>query len=94
MKIKDILQEEEWEKSPTGSFQTKKVSVDPETGQVSWDVEYTPLIGLDADLEDAYEEFKKAIRKHPDDEKLEKLFEVFAAFKRQFRSHVTRKYGR
>ena len=90
MKIRDILKEQE---SP--DFKTTKVSgPDPVTGQMTWDVEYTPLKGVDDNLEDAYQDFKKILRKYPTDEKLEKLFQVFAQFKRQYRSHVTRRYGR
>jgi len=89
MKIKDILKEE----SP--DFKTKKVSgPDPVTGQMTWDVEYTPLIGVDKNFEEAYQDFKKILKKYPTDEKLEKLFQIFAQFKRQYRSHVTRRYGR
>ena len=45
MKIKDIL-EQEW-RQDTPSFKTKKTGVDPETGTISWDIEYTPLKGVD-----------------------------------------------
>ena len=89
MKIKDILKEE------NPDFTTKKVSgPHPVTGQMTWDVEYTPLKGVDDNLEDAYQDFKKILRKYPTDEKLEKLFQIFSQFKRQYRSHVTRRYGR
>lgn len=93
MKIKDILKEEEW-RQDTPSFKTKKTGVDPETGTISWDIEYTPLKGVDKAIDKAYEEYKDVLKKYPDDQKLEKLFDIFAAFKRQFRMHVTRKYGR
>ena len=89
MKIKDILKEE------NPDFKTTKVSgPDPVTGQMTWDVEYTPLIGVDDNLEDAYQDFKKILRKYPTVERLQKLFNVFSQFKRQYRSHVTRRYGR
>jgi len=52
------------------------------------------LIGVDDNLEDAYQDFKKILRKYPTDERLQKLFNVFSQFKRQYRSHVTRRYGR
>jgi hypothetical protein len=89
MKIKDILKEE------NPDFTTKKVSgPDPVTGQMTWDVEYTPLIGVDDNLEDAYQDFKKILKKYPTDERLQKLFDVFSQFKRQYRAHVTRRYDR
>ena len=69
-----------------------KVKTDPETGTISWTIEYTPLKGVDNAIDNAYE-YKKVLRKYPDDQKLEKLFDIFAAFKKQFRMHVTRKYG-
>jgi len=92
MKIKDIL-EQEW-KQDAPEFKTKETGVDPVTGQISWDVEYTPLIGVYIFIEKAYNQYKGVLKKYPDDQKLDKLFDIFAAFKREFRKHVTRKYGR
>lgn len=92
MKIKDIL-EQEW-RQDTPSFKTKKTGVDPETGTISWDIEYTPLKGVDRAIDKAYDEYKDVLKKYPDDQKLEKLFDIFASFKKQFRTHVSRKYGR
>lgn len=92
MKIKDIL-EQDW-KQDSPEFKSKETGVDPETGGISWDIEYTPLTGVDKAIEKAFNEYKDALKKYPNDQKLEKLFEVFAAFKREYRKHVTRKYGR
>lgn len=75
-------------------FTTKQTGYDPETGQISWDVEYTPLIDLRNEVEDLFEAYKKTIQKYPDDEKLNKLFEVYSSFKRAFKTHVNRRYGR
>jgi hypothetical protein len=88
MKIKDILKEDQED------FKFTKTGTDPETGQVSWDVEYTPMIRLRKEVEELYEAFKKTLGKYPDDQKLEKFFEVYSSFKRQFKTHVNRKYGR
>lgn len=92
MKIKDLL-EQDW-KQDTPGFKSKQTDVDPETGSISWDIEYTPLTGVDKAVERAYQEYKDALQKHPEDQKLEKLFDVFAAWKREFRKHVSRKYGK
>ena len=92
MKIKDILEQEWQQDSP--DFKTRQTGVDPVTGQISWDVEYTPLKGVDSAIQDAYDDYKAVLRKYPDDERLEKLFDVFASFKKAFRQHVNRKYGR
>ena len=92
MKIKDILEQEWRQDSP--DFKTKQTGVDPVTGQISWDVEYTPLKGVDNAIQDAYDDYKAVLRKYPDDERLEKLFDIFASFKKAFRQHVNRKYGR
>lgn len=92
MKIKDIL-EQEW-KQDSPEFKSKQTGVDPETGRISWDIEYTPLKGVDTAIEKAYDEYKDVLKKYPDDQKLDKLFDIFAVFKREFRKHVTRKYGR
>ena len=92
MKIKDILEQDWRQDSP--EFKSKQTGVNPETGQTSWDIEYTPLIGVDKAIDRAYEQYKHVLRKYPEDQKLEKMFDIFAAFKREFRKHVTRKYGR
>ena len=92
MKIKDILEQEWRQDSP--DFKTKQVGKDPVTGQISWEVEYTPLKGVDTAIQEAYDDYKKVLKKYPDDERLEKLFDVFASFKKAFRQHVNRKYGR
>jgi len=41
MKIKDIL-EQEW-RQDNPQFKSKQTGIDPVTGQISWDIEYTPL---------------------------------------------------
>lgn len=92
MKIKDILEQEWRQDSP--QFRTKQTDIDPVTGRISWEVDYTPLQGVDKALEEAYQEFKDAIKKHPNDEKLDKLFNTFASFKKVFRTHLNRKYAK
>lgn len=88
MKIKDILKEDRED------FKTTKTGKDPVTGQITWDVEYTPMIRLRKEVEELYQAFKETTKKYPDDQKLEKFFEVYSSFKRQFKTHVNRKYGR
>ena len=92
MKIKDIL-EQEW-KQDNAQFKSKQTGIDPVTGQISWDIEYTPLKGADEAIQKAYDELKKALKKHPYDQKLEQLFNVYASFKKAFRTHLNRKYGK
>lgn len=92
MKIKKIL-EQDW-KQDRPEFKSKETGVDPVTGRIEWDIEYTPLKGVDKSIEKAYQEFKDVLKKHPEDHKLDKLFEVFSSFKREFRRHVSKKYGR
>lgn len=94
MKIRDILREQEDWKQDSPEFKTKQSGFNPETGQYTWDVEYTPLKGVDKAIEDAFQEYKDVLKKYPEDQKLEKLFDVFAAWKREFRKHVSRKYGK
>lgn len=92
MTLKEIY-EQDWEQDTPG-FKTKQTNIDPITGQITWDVEYTPLTDIDKSIEDVYSDFKEALRKHPEDQKLEQLFDSFAAWKREFRRHISRKYGR
>jgi hypothetical protein len=93
MKIQDILREEDW-KQDDPDFKTKKTGVDPVTGTISWDIEYTPLKGVDDAIENAYQDYKKILKKYPHDQKLDQLFNVFSAFKKAYRTHVNRKYGK
>ena len=73
-------------------FKTTKTNVDPETGQITWDVEYTPLAKIDDDLEDLVNELERAVSKHPKDEKLQQYFTFLKNFKKGFRTHVTKHY--
>lgn len=88
MKIKDLLNED------NDNFKLTDKKVNPETGQISFNVEYTPMIRLRKEVEELYDAFKDTLQKYPEDQKLEKFFDVFASFKRQFKTHVNRKYGR
>ena len=89
MKLVDIILEEK----PKG-FTTKQTDYDAVTGQYSWDVDYTPLISIDKELESIYGDFKDAVKKYPTDQKLERLFNEFSSFKKQLRTHISLKYGR
>jgi hypothetical protein len=93
MKIKDILNEDDWRQDST-TFKSKKTGTDPVTGTVSWDIKYTPLKRVDTAIQSAYDNYKDVLKKYPEDQKLEQLFNVFASFKKAFRQHVNRKYGR
>ena len=93
MKIQDILREEKWSQDST-DFKSKKTGVDPVTGTISWDIEYTPLKGVDDAIEDAYQDYKAVLKKYPEDQKLEQLFNIFSSFKKAYRTHVNRKYGK
>ena len=70
MKIQDILKEEKWSQDST-DFKSKKTGVDPVTGTISWDIEYTPLKGVDDAIEDAYQDYKAVLKKYPEDQKLD-----------------------
>ena len=87
MKLVDIIYEDD-----ALGFKTTQTGVDPETGQVTWDVEYTPLIKIDSDLEQLANELELAVEKHPEDEKLKQYNDILKNFKKSFRNHVTRKY--
>ena len=87
MKLTDLI----FENDALG-FKTTKSNIDPETGQITWDVEYTPLIKIDDDLEGLVDELERAIKKHPEDIKLEQYFTLLKNFKKSFRTHVTKHY--
>lgn len=90
MKLRNIIFNENQDKF--NDFSTKKTAVDPTTGQISWDVKYTPMISLDNNLEELYQDFKDVIKENPNDIKLEELFKAFSSLKRNIRTHISRKY--
>jgi len=73
-------------------FSSKKTAVDPVTGQITWDVEYTPIISLDNNLEELYQDFQDVVEKYPDDNKLQQMSNQFYNLKRNIRSHISKKY--
>lgn len=75
-------------------FNLTNKQVDPETGAVSHTVVYTPMVTLQREVEELYEAFKRTLKQYPEDSKLEKFFDVYASFKRQFKTHVNRKYNK
>jgi len=89
MKLVNIIYEED-----AKSFKTTQTAVDPETGQITWDVEYTPLVRIDGELEDLATELDTAVRKYPEDQKLQQYNELFKNFKKAFRTHVTKHYSK
>lgn len=90
MKLSNIIFKENDNKFD--DFSTKKTGVNPTTGQISWDVSYTPMISLDKNLEELYQDFKDVTKENPDDTKLEELFNTFSSLKRNIRTHISRKY--
>ncbi len=88
MKIKDILKEE-----PDGGRLVNK-KIDPVTGTISHDVRYNNIYYLRKEVEELNDAFKDTIEDYPNDEQLYKLFTVYSKFKRAFKTHVNRKYGR
>jgi hypothetical protein len=85
MKLKDIIFEQE-------SFSTQKVDKDKETGTITWDVTYTPIISLDRNMQRMYNDFVDVLRKYPNDPKLEQIFSDFSNMKKNLRTHITRRY--
>ena len=87
MKLVDIIKED----NGLG-FTTKQTHVDPETGQVTWDVEYTPLTKIDSDLDKMLYQLEKAVKDNPGDAKLASMVDIYRNWKKAFRTHVTRTY--
>jgi len=88
MKIKDILKEE------TAESRLVNKRIDPDTGAISHDVRYNNIYYLRKEVEELNDAFKETIEDYPNDEQLYKLFTVYSKFKRAFKTHVNRKYGR
>lgn len=88
MKLTDIIKEDK-----NYDFTSKQTGIDPVTGKISWDIEYSPLNNADESIEKAYLNIEKAVKDNPNDKILLKMLEVLGAFKKSFRTHVTKKYS-
>jgi carbamate kinase len=87
IKLLNILEEQ-------NRFKTTKIDKDPQTGTITWKVEYTPLLSLNKNLDKVYSDFQKAAEKNLNDTKLQEYLEAFALLKKGLRSHITRTYGK
>lgn len=88
MKLKDIILDE------AKGFTLTNKEIDPETGAITHKVTYEPIVDLRREIEELNSAFKKTLQQYPEDQKLEQFYEVYASFKRKFKTHVNRKYGR
>ena len=88
MKLKDIILDE------AKGFTLTDKEIDPETGAITHKVTYEPIVDLRREVEELNSAFKKTLQQYPEDQKLEQFYEVYASFKRKFKTHVNRKYGR
>jgi len=93
MKLAKIIETAEW-KQDSDTFSSKKTGVNPTTGTVSWDIDYTPLHAVVGDLEDTAEHLKEAIKDHREDQELYELYMEFRTFKRKLKTHINRKYSK
>lgn len=101
MKLKQILLEQDekqsqdyWQQSRDKSFKTQRTKFNPETGQISWDVEFTPLSALRDTITQATEYFKDTLRKYPEDYRLNHLYSKFMGFKKAFSTYMNQKYNK
>jgi len=85
MKITDLLEDND-------AFSTKKTHVDPETGTVTWDVDYSTILDADKQIDKAVDALEHVARQRQDDPKLEKLVELARKLRKSYRMHTTRKY--
>lgn len=76
------------------SFTSKETGTDPVTGTVSWDISYSPVREIEKGLEKILIQHSSLLEQHPEDEKLKKMFEILSNYKKSFKSHITRKYGK
>jgi hypothetical protein len=73
VKLKKILNEI---RKPERGFKTQRIKKDPETGSISWDVEYNfSLEDIYKDLDKVVLGMSKAIRQNPNDRRLIDLFQ-------------------
>lgn len=76
------------------SFTSKETGTDPVTGAVSWDITYSPVREIEKGLEKVIELHSKLLEENPEDKKLEKMFQILSNYKKSFKTHITRNYGK
>jgi len=92
IKLIDLLQEEKIERR--NPFQTTKTDINPETGQITWDINYDALTRLNKALEELSRSFDIMAKRYPQDNKLQKYAEDFKNFKKKIRMHITKNYNK
>lgn len=83
MKLTNLIVEED-------SFTFTNKQVDPETGRISWTVEYHPVIKTTKSLEEAEKNLKALVNRDPEDELIKELYVELRALRKLF----VRKYGK
>jgi hypothetical protein len=86
IKLNEIIKESR------ASFSTSKQEVDPETGQISWQVKYHPAKELEKTLTGVQEQIEKLIRNNPKDIKLIEFYDLYRKFKKSFNTHLNKQY--
>jgi hypothetical protein len=89
IQLRNILKEEV---TPRTTFTTNQQGIDPETGQIKWDVKYHPAKGLEKGLEDLKEQMELLIRQNPKDLKLIELYDTFRKYKKILNTHLNKQY--
>lgn len=66
--------------------------LDPESGEIHYKVNYGPLRVVDAQLDHIAYNLTRALSEYPDDIHLDSLVYAFLQWKKNYRTHIGRKY--
>lgn len=72
------------------SFKLSNRTIDPETGRVSYTVEYDPVVKTKRSLEETESNIRALVKRDPDDSLLRELYIQIKALHRQFDKKYTK----
>lgn len=93
MKLKKVNEDNTPKKTSRDyNIYTKVIDKDPDTGAVTWNVEYERFNALNRKLKDLVDAFDSAIKKYPEDEVLQKYLDIFKELKKRLLTYITKHY--
>jgi hypothetical protein len=90
IKLQNLLKEE---KSRT-SFKTQQTAVNPETGKITWSVQYHPAREVEKGLDKLDKDLKSLLDKNPQDTKFEEYYETFRKYKKSLNTYLNKQYSK
>jgi len=88
IKLQKLLKEE---KTRT-SFRTQQTAVNPETGKITWSVQYHPAREVEKGLDKLDKELKSLLEENPQDSKLSEYNDMFKRYKKALNTYLNKQY--